>query len=100
MDDATPETDEILLRVLTDEIKAGRAPTPGEILAKARQLEPETFQRWQSSSVSRALKRYGLVTGRSDGTRPYNRVTLGDLRKIQATYGIGLDIKELPEGLA
>lgn len=90
-DDATPDADESLLRILARMVMENRAPTPGEILAGAKRMEPETFQRWQSNTVSRILKRYSFETSRSNGERVY-RVSMADLRKVQTHYRFDLGI--------
>ena len=93
-DDATPDADETLLRILASEIQGGAAPTPGDILKKAKELEPEMFQRWQARGVSNALKRYSLLTNRSNGDRVYGSVTRADLRRVQQSYGVDLGVAE------
>lgn len=95
VEDATPDTDETVLRILADEVAAGRMPTSGEVLARAKQKEPETFQRWIARTVSNALGRYGLRSKKHghDGRR-YRDVSLGDLRKIELTYHLDLGIGE------
>jgi hypothetical protein len=90
-DDATPDADETLLRILAAKVKEGRAPTPGEVLAEAKASEPETFQRWQARAVSVHLRRYGVETRKSNGVRFFDP-TLGDLSRVQARYGIDLGI--------
>jgi hypothetical protein len=93
-DDATPDADETLLRILASEVIAGHAPTPGEILAEAKKAESEMFQRWQTRTVSNALKRYGLLTNRSNGERVYGSVTQADLRRVQRSYSLDLGVGE------
>ena len=83
-DDATPDADETLLRILADEIRAGMVPTPGDILAKAQEVDSVGFKTWKARGVSEHLKRYGAVTHKSCGRKVYSRVTLESLRAIQA----------------
>jgi hypothetical protein len=92
-DDSTPDTDETLLRILTDEIRAGMVPTPGDLLAKAQAIDAAAFKAWKARGVSEHLKRYGAVTHKSCGRKVY-RVTLESLRTIQASYGIDLGFDE------
>ncbi|HWE95466.1 MAG TPA: hypothetical protein VG269_15970 [Tepidisphaeraceae bacterium] len=90
-DDSTPDADETLLRIMAEEVTAGNTPTPGEVLAKAKLSESETFQRWQAAAVSRHLRLYGLQARKSNGVRFFD-VTLDDLRRVQRNYGIDLGI--------
>ena len=96
VEDATPDLDETLLRILSEEVVAGREPTPGEILTRAKHVEPETFQRWHPRAVSNVLRRYGVVTRRHgvDGRR-YRDVTVGTLRTIERTYHLDLNLQEV-----
>jgi hypothetical protein len=93
-DDATPDADETLLRILTEEIRAGMVPTPGDILAKALATDAAAFKTWKARGVSEHLKRYGATTHKSCGRKVY-RVTLDSLRAIQASYGIDLGFDEI-----
>jgi hypothetical protein len=92
-DDATPDADETLLRILADEIRAGAVPTPGDILAKAQATDAAGFKTWKARGVSEHLKRYGAVTHKSCGRKVYG-VTLESLRTIQASYGVDLGFDE------
>lgn len=93
-DDQTPNADETLLGLLTDEIRSGNAPTAGEILDKARVAEPEVFNKWSAKGVASHLKRYGMITHKSHGRRVYGQVTLDELRRIQTAYGVDLGFNE------
>ena len=94
-DDQVPETDEILLEILTEGIRSGLPPTPGEILAKAQLLNPGTFKLWQPKTVSTRLKSYGIARPiKSNGERRYRSVTVDMLRRIQHNYGIDLEIPD------
>lgn len=92
-DDQTPDHDETLLQILTEEILLGGRPSPGEVLTKAKDREPDSFKNWTAKAVSTHLKRYGLRTNKSHGRKVYGRVTVDDLRRIQTTYAtdLGLD---------
>ena len=68
-DDATPDADETLLRILADEIRTGMVPTPGDILAKAQAVDAAGFKTWKARGVSEHLKRYGATTTRAAGER-------------------------------
>jgi hypothetical protein len=103
-DDQVSEADEMLLELLTEAVKIGEPPTPGELLASAQERAPSTFgtstgigPRWQASTVTKRLKTYGIpVPRKSNGERRYRDVTLAELRKIQQNYGIDLGIVEPP----
>jgi hypothetical protein len=98
-EDQTPEADEVILEVLAELVQnAIQPPTPGEILKKAKEHDPATFDRWQAQTVSRRLKNYGIPPPKkSHGERRYRNVTVDTLRRIQRNYGIDLGIPELAE---
>ena len=89
-----PDHDEVLLRILTENIRTGYAPTAGEIRDKAEKAEPNMFKSWSPKRVSSHLKRYGLKTNKSAGRKVYGRVTPDDLRKIQTAYAVDLGFAE------
>ncbi len=91
-DDQIPDTDETLLQVLADCVRLATAPTPGEILKKAREAESESFIRWTPRAVSSHLKRYGLRTNKSGGRKVYGRVTVDDLRRVETAYAVDLGV--------
>jgi hypothetical protein len=92
-DDAVPEFDETLLEILAVFVSSGDKPTPGEILTRAKECDPATFEKWPAQAVSRRLKAYGIATPRkSHGQRRYRDVTLDQLRRVQDHYGIDLGI--------
>jgi hypothetical protein len=94
-DDQTPEADEVLLEELTEFVRIGCFPTPGEILNKAKERDPKTFDKWVPQTVSRRLKSYGIPTPKkSHGERRYRDVTLETLRRIQRNYNIDLGITD------
>jgi hypothetical protein len=93
-DDQTPEIDETLLRILADKRRTGEAPTAGEILQTAQEADGVTFKTWRPKTVANTLRRYGLRTVTVRGRHVYNRVSMDDLRRIQTTYGVALDIEE------
>lgn len=91
-DDATPDHDETLLKLLADEVRSGNRPTSAEILDKARLKEPEVFKRWMARGVAEHLKRYGLTTNKSCGRKVYGQVTMSKLLAVQKSYGVDLGI--------
>jgi hypothetical protein len=92
-DDQTPDTDEIILRIAADKVRAGEMFTPGDILTVAQNHEPTLFQRWAPKTVSNRLKQYGIPAPRKSthGRRVFDRITPAMLVRIQENYGIDLD---------
>jgi hypothetical protein len=94
-DDQVPEADEVLLEVLTEQVRCGNQPTPGNILSTAKERDPATFEKWVAQTVSRRLKNYGIPTPKkSHGERRYKDVSLQTLLRIQKHYGIDLGIAD------
>ena len=94
-DDQTPDADEVLLEVLTELVRLGHFPTPGEILTKAKERDPNSFDRWIPATVTRRLKSYGIpAPKKSHGERRYRDVTLDTLRRIQRHYSIDLGLAD------
>jgi hypothetical protein len=90
-DDQIPEADEMLLELLTEFVRRGQEPTLGEILTKAKERDPTTFERWIARTVSKRLSNYGIQPPtKSHGERRYKHVTLDALEHIQRHYGIDL----------
>lgn len=92
LDEQTPEYDETLLRLLSDEIREGGRPTATQILEKAKDFDGSTFKNWTARGVSAHLKRYGVITNKSGGRKVFGKVSLDDLRVIQSTYGVDLGL--------
>jgi len=90
-EDQTPDTDETLLKLLAEDLRAGATPTPGEILTKAQAAEQQTFRNWSARGVAEHLKRYDLVTCKVHGRKVYNRKQLETLHRVQRAYGVDLD---------
>lgn len=91
-DNQVPDADETLLRALTEKIVAGQAPSPGALLAIAKQRDVETFMRWSPRGIAARLERYNLHTNKTGGNKVYGRVTTADLCRIQSNYGIDLGL--------
>ena len=89
-DDATPDHDETLLRLLADAVRVGDSPTASELLEAAKQQDIRTFDKWTPRAVGSHLKRYGLTTNKTGGRLVYGRVSLDGLREIQTTYNVEL----------
>jgi hypothetical protein len=99
-DDQIGDADEILLRLLAERRVNMETPSPGEILAAAREAEPTVFRQWSAKGVANALRRYGLRTVEVHGRKVYSsRATVADLRRIQATYGVALGLPEESDGI-
>jgi hypothetical protein len=98
-DDATPDHDETLLRILAEKRLNLDMPQPKEILEAARELDQVSFRQWTPKGVANVLRRYGPVTKEIHGRKVY-RTELSELAKIQETYGLSLGINktEAPEG--
>jgi len=91
-DEAVPDADEALLRVLAEAVRLGERPTPHDILVKATAAEPAVFKNWHPRTVTARLKSYGIPTPRKVGSRrEFRDVTPDVLRRIQESYSIDLD---------
>jgi len=93
-DDATPDYDETLLRLLAEAVRFGERPTPGDLLEKAKEAEPEGFKRWTPRAVAEHLKRYSMHTIKTAGQKRYARVTIEDLGRIETNYSIDLGLSD------
>jgi hypothetical protein len=91
-EDQVPDADETLLEILVEKLSYGAAPTPSELLERAKLLDPATFDRWTARTVSNRLKLYGITARKVDRRREYRDTTLADLERIQRNYGIELGI--------
>ena len=92
-DEAIAGADEALLRLLAQEVTAGRPGelTPRKLLDKARETDGVTFQRYSPAGVGRVLKRYG-IRSTPGNQRTYRDVTVEQLRRIENSYGVDLGI--------
>ena len=92
-DEATPDADETLLRILAEAVRLGGRPTPHDILAKAMEAEPVACSRTGTRDGDGPAESYGIPTPRKVGSRrEFRDVTADVLRRIQESYGIDLDI--------
>jgi hypothetical protein len=98
-DDATPDADLTLLRIVAQHVVAGTHGSlkAGDVLKAAQEQDRATFDRWSPRGVGSALGRYGLKTARGHGNtgRTFARVTMAALARIAASYGIDLDLPQL-----
>lgn len=99
-EDSTPETDEILLRILAEFVLRGESPQPQDILDAARNRDPDTFPKnaWKPKGVATSLRRYGCRTNTLHGKKVYGKVTIAQLRKIQMSYGLDLNLPKDDSG--
>jgi hypothetical protein len=97
-DDAVPDADEVLLRLLADAVMAGinAALTREELLRRAVERDPSVFSKWSGRGVSNTLKRYGIATTKSNGQRTYRDVTPAQLVRVQTSYGVDLGLGSVP----
>lgn len=93
-EDATPEADETLLRIVAEAVIEGRHGSlrAGDVFQRAIELDAATFSKWTARGVAAALNRYSLRTHKSHGARVYGRVTVDALRRIETAYGVDLSL--------
>jgi hypothetical protein len=93
-EDIVPESDEILLRLLKEQlVDKPWGMTAGELLEKAKDENPAIFSRYGARGIGAILNRYGIKSHRSGGKR-YFRPTDNQWRAIEASYGIDLKLTE------
>jgi len=94
-DDSVPEVDEALLRIVAEYVVGGGHQNlkAGDVLKRAREADPVTFQKWSPKGVAGVLGRHGLRT-HHDGRygRTYSRVSLAALQRIERAYGFDLSL--------
>jgi len=95
-EDQVPDVDELLLRLLADSVMGGfnDGLTPAELLRRANEREPSIFAKWSTRGIAWALKRYGIQTKASHGTRTYRDVSPFHLAEIERRYGLDLGLPE------
>ena len=90
-DNTDSDYDEVLLRLLAEAVRCGERPTPGDLLARAKEGESgDRFAKWSPRAVMERLKRYGLTTIKLHGKKRYAYVTADDLARIERSYGVDL----------
>jgi hypothetical protein len=95
-----PVADEIVLQYLTRLIRIGEQPQPRDILDRVRESNPETFSKYTAKGIANLLKRYGVKTNKTRGTRVYSHITLSQLEQIERNYGFDLGIHQEDEVLS
>jgi hypothetical protein len=90
---ATPPDDEVLLQALARAVGSGIAPTAGELLATVGEVEPSLFRNWTARAVAAHLKRYGILSRKTNG-RKFFAPSPADLLRVQQSYGIDLDLPQ------
>ena len=93
-DERTPDTDETLLRIITDAWKGGVDLTSADVLRRAVEIESRTFERWHPRTVTARLRSYGIPKPEktTNGRRVFRGVSGAILYRIQENYGVDLDI--------
>lgn len=100
-DDAVPDADELLLRILARHVLAGSHGTlkAADVLREAREADAAEFGgekagRWKPKGVANVLRRYGFATRKRHGSagRTYSAATLAELRRVELAYGFALDL--------
>jgi hypothetical protein len=86
-----PEEDFVLLSALAAKVVRGVQPTCQEVLQLARLIDADAMRGISARKVAEILKRYGLQSERGTNGRRSFRVSLDQLRKIEARYGVDLD---------
>jgi len=95
-DDAVPETDEVELNALKDLLDENpHGVRAGQVLDRVKDEEPSLFGSYSARGIGAILNRYGLRSQRSGGKR-YYRMTAGQWKSIQQSYGI--DLGSIREG--
>jgi hypothetical protein len=92
-DDAAPDHDETLLRILAERRLNLDMPQPKDILEAARELDHMTFRQYSPKGVANLFRRYGVTTTMLHGRKVY-RTDLKDLLQIQSRYDLSLGIEE------
>jgi hypothetical protein len=92
-DAATPPDDEVLLQALARAVGSGIAPTASELLATVQDAEPSLFRNWSARAVAAHLKRYGILSRKTNGRKFFDPAP-ADLRRVQESYGIDLDLPQ------
>lgn len=102
-DDATPEADETLLRIVAEAVADGRhyGMKAQDVLRRAMEIDGVTFTKWSARGVTAALGRYGVRTHKGTGNtgRTFGKVSLAALRRIESAYALdlGLPRSDVPQ---
>lgn len=89
--DAQPEFDELILRALHELRTEDLLPTPGEVLERAKTIDPEALdESWKPRGISAILKRYDFATKKSNSRRIY-RDAAASIRGIATRYDYDVD---------
>jgi hypothetical protein len=91
-EDATPEADPLLLDALHRLSADNLAPSPGDVLETAKDIDPDCVDEgWSARRVSTVLRRYGFKTTKANGRRVYQHLTQQRIADIAARYGYPID---------
>ncbi|NLN61130.1 MAG: DUF3631 domain-containing protein [Deltaproteobacteria bacterium] len=87
-EDIMPETDEILLQLLREEIYTDfYGIEPGKLLEKAKEKEPALFSKYSARGISSILSRYNIKSQKTNGKRVF-RPSKQELGTVFEAYGI------------
>ena len=87
-EDSVPETDEVVLVTLKEELDTNSyGITSSHLLAKLKEKEPAMFARYYARGIGSILKRYGIISQKSNGKR-WLRPSRDELRVVRESYGI------------
>ncbi|MAE61021.1 MAG: hypothetical protein CMJ49_06660 [Planctomycetaceae bacterium] len=90
-EEQVPDRDRILLEVIATDCREGRRPTPSEVLAAARKMDPSELTGCGAGMVTRCLKKYGIAPPRkSNNRREFRDINSKVLHRIEQRYGIDL----------
>lgn len=89
-DDATPEADPVLLLALHKLRTEGAIPTPGEVLERAKLIDPDSLSEFSPRGVAGVLKRYDVTTSKTMGRKVF-RTPAETITGICSRYGYDID---------
>lgn len=90
---STPPDDEALLQALAQAVGSGIAPKASELLLTVQDADPSLFKTWHARRVAAHLKRYGIESKKTNGSKVF-RPSPAELRRVQESYDIDLDLPQ------
>ncbi|WP_436715627.1 hypothetical protein U8335_25260 [Roseiconus lacunae] len=88
--DASPEADPVLLMALHRIRSVGEIPSAGEVLERAREIDPDSLSEFSPRGVAGILKRYDVTTSKSNGRKVF-RTSPETIASICVRYGYDID---------
>lgn len=85
-----PEEDQVLMWVLTREMRDGKEARCKQLLDTAKIMESSLFKNWSPQKVAASLKKYGLKLVRKRAGR-FFPVNLEQMKRIEQSYGLDLN---------